>query len=211
MKFEEWITEREFILSELELLGRLVDQGILLEVDATQGAAGAVYQVQSVLQSSLVKIEDQAETAIFQLKDKLKTSENPNIELSSYIKQKKFELNKIRQENTKDSQWLNGQNSFITKGLGFLVKLLKSTFIKLLTPIIRRLQKAFWDGLNTMNPKGNMGNIILTAIALTLFVSMSTILVSFTAGGSMMAPIASLVIFIYFKAANGFMTSLVEG
>jgi hypothetical protein len=62
-----------------------------------------------------------------------------------------------------------------------------------------------------MNPKGNMGNIILTAIALTLFVSMSTILVSFTAGGSMMAPIASLVIFIYFKAANGFMTSLVEG
>lgn len=209
MSFDKWLSERSAILNELEILGRLSEENIILEADTTQGAFGAVNQMSSVLQSSLSEVETQTETSMTDLKNKIQHSENPALDIKNYIQQKKSQLNKIKEDNLKNSNWLNNQDNYVSKGLSFLVKSLVNIFKQLLSPILKRLQKAFWEGVSSITPNANLVSIITNAIALTLFTSIGSIFVTFFTGGTIMAPIASLGIFLYFKAVNAFMSSLV--
>lgn len=190
MDFKNWKYEFDFLYSELEVLGRLSEFDLILELDTSNGIAGAVDKLINLTKQNLSLIEETANKEIYYIIEETRNL-NYNEVLKNYINKKKIEIRDFKiKENSSISK------GYVAKGINFLVERLGVFLKSVFSPIINRLNKTLIDAIPNAQAFSSeiTSLVIITSIINKIMMPIST--------KSLFGAITPVVSLIYLKSLN---------
>lgn len=191
MDFENWKNEFDLLCSELEMFGKLAEFNIIVELDTSNGIAGAIDKIINITKQNLSTIETLANKQIYKITEMVKSSNNIEETLNKLIYKNKAEIISFK---NKEYQFIS--DGYAAKGISFLTERL-GTFVSILfTPIITRLTKTIIDAIPETRKSTDelIRSILFVSILETIMVPISS--------KNLFGAITPVVLLIYIKSLN---------